>query len=532
MGSTASATANISAKAITVAASGTNKTYDATVADVVSLSATGVISGDVVSLSNTGASFADKNVGTGKTVNVTGISASGTDSGNYSLTSTTASTTANISAKPITVAAIGSNKTYDSTVADAVTLASSGVISGDVVSLSNTGASFADKNVGTAKTVSVTGISASGTDSGNYSLNNTTAFTSANISAKPITVAAIGSNKTYDASVVDVVSLASSGVLTGDVVNFSNTAASFADKNVGTAKTVSVTGISASGADSGNYSLTSTTASTTANISAKPITVAATGSNKTYDASVADVVNLSVTGVISGDVVSLSNTGANFVDKNVGTAKTVVVSGISASGADAANYSFSSTTSTTASISQATLSVSGLVAANKTWDGTTPATLTGTPKVVALGSDSVSVVGTPIGTFADSLVGTDKAVTVSGNTLSGTDAPNYKLLQQAGLKANIDKVPFTPVTDIFQTMVNPPIVVASVPVVEAPTASPGLNLSAGLAFVDVNALPATSAGGAGDTPSAPIVGISSSTPGYLPVLVISGGIRLPGQTDN
>ena len=246
----------------------------------------------------------------------------------------------------------------------------------------------------------------------------------------------------------------------------------------------------------------------------------------------ADVVNLSVTGVISGDVVSLSNTGANFVDKNVGTAKTVVVSGISASGADAANYSFSSTTSTTASISQATLSVSGLVAANKTWDGTTPATLTGTPKVVALGSDSVSVVGTPIGTFADSLVGTDKAVTVSGNTLSGTDAPNYKLLQQAGLKANIDKVPFTPVTDIFQTMVNPPIVVASVPVVEAPTASPGLNLSAGLAFVDVNALPATSAGGAGDTPSAPIVGISSSTPGYLPVLVISGGIRLPGQTDN
>ena len=345
-------------------------------------------------------------------------------------------------------------------------------------------------------------------------------------------MAAIGSNKTYDASVVDVVSLASSGVLTGDVVNFSNTAASFADKNVGTAKTVSVTGISASGADSGNYSLTSTTASTTANISAKPITVAATGSNKTYDASVADVVNLSVTGVISGDVVSLSNTGANFVDKNVGTAKTVVVSGISASGADAANYSFSSTTSTTASISQATLSVSGLVAANKTWDGTTPATLTGTPKVVALGSDSVSVVGTPIGTFADSLVGTDKAVTVSGNTLSGTDAPNYKLLQQAGLKANIDKVPFTPVTDIFQTMVNPPIVVASVPVVEAPTASPGLNLSAGLAFVDVNALPATSAGGAGDTPSAPIVGISSSTPGYLPVLVISGGIRLPGQTDN
>ena len=44
-------------------------------------------------------------------------------------------------------------------------------ISGDVLTLASTSASFADKNVGTGKTVSVTGISLSGTDAANYSFN-------------------------------------------------------------------------------------------------------------------------------------------------------------------------------------------------------------------------------------------------------------------------------------------------------------------------------------------------------------------------
>jgi hypothetical protein len=40
--------------------------------------------------------FVDKNVGTGKTVNITGLSLGGTDAINYSLSTTTATTTANI----------------------------------------------------------------------------------------------------------------------------------------------------------------------------------------------------------------------------------------------------------------------------------------------------------------------------------------------------------------------------------------------------------------------------------------------------
>jgi hypothetical protein len=51
----------------------------------------------------------------------------------------------------------------------------------------------------------------------------------------------------------------------------------------------------------------------------------------------------------------------------------------------------------------------------------------------------VNVTGTGSGAFADKNVGTGKAVTVTGFTLTGTDAGNYSVLQPTGLTANITK---------------------------------------------------------------------------------------------
>ncbi|MBV5336310.1 hypothetical protein JZU48_04875, partial [bacterium] len=65
------------------------------------------------------------------------------------------------------------------------------------------------------------------------------------------------------------------------------------------------------------------------------------------------------------------------------------------------------------------------------------ATLGGTAAITALSGDTVTLGGTAVGTFADKNVGTGKAVTVTGNTISGTDAANYVLNQQAGLTADI-----------------------------------------------------------------------------------------------
>ena len=56
----------------------------------------------------------------------------------------------------------------------------SGVVSGDTVTLNTPSATFSDKDAGNGKTVTMSGISISGTDVANYDLQNFTATTTAN----------------------------------------------------------------------------------------------------------------------------------------------------------------------------------------------------------------------------------------------------------------------------------------------------------------------------------------------------------------
>ena len=78
---------------------------------------------------------------------------------------------------------------------------------------------------------------------------------------------------------------------------------------------------------------------------------------------------------------------------------------------------------------------------SKTYDTTTTATLGGTASVTPLSGDTVTLGGSAVGAFADKNVGTAKAVTVIGNTISGTDAANYALVQQTGLSATVSQAP-------------------------------------------------------------------------------------------
>ena len=102
---TAATTANITAKAITVAATAANKTYDATANAAATLSSTGVMAGDTVNFAGIRATFANKNVGNLKAVQVLGITASGLDAGNYTFNNldNMATTTANITPATLTV---------------------------------------------------------------------------------------------------------------------------------------------------------------------------------------------------------------------------------------------------------------------------------------------------------------------------------------------------------------------------------------------------------------------------------------------
>src|SRR5205823_2389229 len=98
-------------------------------------------------------------------VTVSGLALNaGGDSANYSLSQP--SPTANITAKPLTVSAAGVNKIYDGNNTATVNL-SDNRVSGDVLTTAYTGATFGGTSPNTY-TVSVTGISVTGTDSVNY----------------------------------------------------------------------------------------------------------------------------------------------------------------------------------------------------------------------------------------------------------------------------------------------------------------------------------------------------------------------------
>jgi hypothetical protein len=232
-----------------------------------------VISGDSVSFTKTAATFADKNVGSGKTISVSGISAGGTDGSNYSVNGS-ASTSADISALGITVTATGSNKIYDGTTAASVSLASSGVISGDSVSFTKTAATFADKNVGSGKTISVSGISASGLDGGNYFVTNSTANTSANITVRTIAVQVSGGDKLFDGNAVTDVLVFSRDIFSGDEVSFAERSALFASQSPGLNQLLRVRGIVTFGADKDNYIINNSDIDTLADIiTVRPSTI-------------------------------------------------------------------------------------------------------------------------------------------------------------------------------------------------------------------------------------------------------------------
>jgi len=110
-------------------------------------------------------------------------------------TRTDSGKTVAISPRTLTVSATAQNKLYDGTTTATVSL-SDNRLAGDQLTEAYVSATFADPNVGTAKTVTVSGISISGPDAGNYRVNST-ATTPASITPRPITVTARNETKVY-----------------------------------------------------------------------------------------------------------------------------------------------------------------------------------------------------------------------------------------------------------------------------------------------------------------------------------------------
>ena len=280
-----------------------NKIYDGTDAAIVNTAGavlTGLIGGDTVTVSATG-TFSDKNVGTGKTVTLTS-GYGGADAGNYTITDQV-STIADISSKTLTASGItANNKVYDGTGIASLNTGAAGLAggaaadddnkyyTGDAISLdvSSAAGAFADKNVGTGKVVNVSGLALTGADAGNYTVSDGSGA-SADITPKSVTVTGLAAdNKVYDGT-TDVTISNWGFVVTGvgtETLTLNHGSASFSDKNAGTGKTVTADGYSlgdgANGGLASNYTLSSTSATTSADILKKAITVTAAGQDKIY----------------------------------------------------------------------------------------------------------------------------------------------------------------------------------------------------------------------------------------------------------
>ena len=234
-----------------------DKVYDGSATAVISgVSLAGLVAGDTVTATAIGR-FEDRNAGSGKLVTASDFNLSGADAGNYALHAVAASTRASISKRGLTASgAVASSKVYDGNNLALVdgALSLSGVLGEDVVSATAASGRFSDKNVGRSKTVTLSAFSLAGSDAGNYELLS--GRTTASISAKPVSIdAANAASKVYDGNAnAQSVSVNVSGFVEGDAVGASGSG-SFADKNVGTGKTVTLSSFTLTGSDARNYQL-------------------------------------------------------------------------------------------------------------------------------------------------------------------------------------------------------------------------------------------------------------------------------------
>jgi hypothetical protein len=184
--------------------------------------------------------------------------------------------------------------------------------------------------------------------------------------------------------------------------------------------------------------------------------------------------------------VAFTGTGS-FADKNVGTAKTVAVTGIAASGDDAGNYSYNATANTTATITPATLTYRADGASS--WTGQIPGDLSGTVSGL-VGGD----------TLADA---TEGALTWSTPANAASPAGSYAI-NGSGLSALNYVFAQAPGNAVALQLMQGEAVQSGAPLAVARTV-------AGLQQQDEDAV-------AGDAPHAP----------YAPsIQILSGGVRLP-----
>lgn len=431
-----------------------DKTYDGTTNATITNAGTLSVNydGDNLAIVIGKAAYDNKNVGTDKAVSFTGFELSGSAAGNYKLITQPADTTADITAKEITIngATVEGSKVYDGTVEAKITNA--GTLSdnydGENLTIVTGSAAYDNKNVGTGKTVAFTGFALAGDAAGNYTLAFQPADTAADITVKEITIngAAVEASRIYDGTTDAKITNAGAPSVNYDGENLKVAAgkAVYDNKNVGKGKAVTFTGFALEGDAAANYKLTAQPDAVTADITVKEIKIVDTAveTSKIYDGSPDAKITEKGTfdGLINGDKVDIVTGKAAYDDKNVGNGKTVAFYNFALSGDDAANYVLAAQpASTTASISAKELTIADLKVKDKQYDGKNTAAIDGTPTLVGVVDGDVLTLINGVPTFDSVKIGKNIAISFTAFTLSGDSVTvgNYTLTQPSGITANI-----------------------------------------------------------------------------------------------
>jgi hypothetical protein len=357
--------------------------------------------------------------------------------------------TASINQRDLTISGTTvTTKVYDATTTASVSGGSLvGVQGADVLTLSQSG-SFADKNAGTGKAVTILD-SISGADRSNYNLIQPTNVTG-DITPASLTISGLTAiDKTYDGT--NTASLAGHAMaepLGADQVTVSGVAtAAFASANAGLAVPVSIANLSLSGADAANYTVAAVTG-VSANINPAPLTASVNTFTKVYDGSTQATPSLVLSGWVGSDSHLGVQAAATLNSKDVLTANQLVVNSVTLSdgvhGELASNYSLSAGQSGVATVTPAPLTAS-VTAPNKVYDGNTTAAPSVSITAGLVAGEQVGMSATASFNAKDVL--TANLVTVASVTLrdgvNGDLASNYSLSAGQTTAAFITPAPLT-----------------------------------------------------------------------------------------
>ena len=429
----------ISPKDITVSGiAASNKPYDGkTDATLIYTDAVldGKLENDTLTVTGKG-TFDNADVGEEKTVTISNLTLGGDSAGNYQLAEEgqQTTTTASITANPLNIKADGYTGIYD------------GAPHSILVTTEEAGVTITYSEI---ENGTYSNENPAYTNAGTYTVwykaekTGSTAVAGAlevAIGKKDVTVSGITAlDKPYDGNTdatLDCTKAVINGKLEKDTLIVTAKGA-FADADVGEGKTVKISGLTLGGGSAGNYQLAEEgqQTTTTASITANPLSIKADGYTGIYDG---ESHSISVTTEEDGVTITYSEiengTYSNENPAYTNAGKYTVWYKAEKTGSTAMTGALE------VAIGKKDVTVSGITAQDKPYDGNTAAVLDCSGAVFAGKLDKDTLTITAKGMFTDADVGEDKTITISNLVLGGESAGNYQLAeegQQAETTASI-----------------------------------------------------------------------------------------------